>query len=297
MSDLLAVAFREVGGADAVLHELRRLRREDLGEVEDACVAERDRGGHLHLKQAIGERLAGPLLPQFWHRLIAHILHHGEASGATQGPTPDLGLDRGFVRQVAASLTPGTSALFLLIRKASADAVIEALKGHPGELLRTTLPPGERQALAEALSPQPPRIPAATELLGLVHEAEDEEKEKARLARKAAAEERKRRIERLRHEPLSPRDVEAAVNHFIAAARRGDTKILAYRFPSEVCTDGGRAINNNLPNWPETLIGQPREVYDYWRRRLKPAGYHLTAKILDYPQGMPGDVGFIFSWK
>lgn len=296
MSELLAVAFADVGGADDVLHKLRRLRRENLVELEDACVAERDTNGALHLKQAIGERLVTALHPPFWHRLIAHILHHGQRHMPSEGRTPEIGLDYGFVRQAADSLSPGASALFLLVRKTATDALIEALKNHPGEIMRTSLPPGERQALAAALGPQPPRIPSAAELLGLARREKEEEKDKAARAREAAEEERKRRLDRLRTEPLRPADIAAFVDHVMDAARRGETRVLAYRFPSEICADEGRAINNNLPNWPDTLVGQPREIYAYWRSRLKPAGYRLSVQILDYPQGIPGDAGFIFSW-
>jgi uncharacterized membrane protein len=296
MTDLLAVAFADIGGADDVLHKLRRLRQEDLVEVEDACIAERDRNGELHLKQAIGERLTAPLHPPFWQRLIAHILHHGQKHMPSEGMTPEVGLDYGFVRQAVSSLSPGTSALFLVVRKTSTDALIEALKDHPGEIMRTSLPQGERQALAAALGPQPPRIPSAAELLHLARQEKEEEKNKSVRARETAEAERKRRLDRLRSESLRPADIAALVEHVMEAARRGETTVLAYRFPSEICTDGGRAINNSLPNWPDTLVGQPREIYAYWRSRLKPAGYHLRVKILDYPQGIPGDAGFIFSW-
>ncbi|MGZ8999245.1 MAG: DUF1269 domain-containing protein, partial [Allosphingosinicella sp.] len=247
-------------------------------------------------KQAIGERLAAALHPSFWHRLIAHILHYGQESMPSEGRTPEIGLDYKFVRQAASSLSPGTSALFLIMRKTSKEALIEALKDHPGEVMRTSLPPGERQALAAALGAQPPRIPSAAELLHLARQEKEEEKDKSVRAREAEEAERKRRLDRLRTEPLRPADIAALVEHFMEAARKGETTVLAYRFPSQICTDEGRAINNNLPNWPDTLNGQPREIYAYWQSQLKPAGYRLTVKILDYPQGIPGDAGFIFSW-
>ena len=81
------------------------------------------------------------------------------------------------------------------------------------------------------------------------------------------------------------------------AAERGHTHVLAYRFPSKLCTDGGRAINNSERGWESTLTGRPRQAYDFWRNRLKPLGFKLGAEILDYPGGMPGDVGFILNWR
>lgn len=224
MSDLLAVAFTDIGGADDVLHMLRKLRRDDLVELEDACVAERDTNGELHLKQAIGERIDEALHPRFWRRLIEHILHHGQENMPMEGITPELGLDRSFAKQLAISLPPGSSALFLLVRKASVDALIESLKGHPGTVLRTSLPIGERQALAEALSPRPPRIPPAAELRDMVKHEEEEKEEKIAHEREAAEAERKRRLERLKTERLTPSDVSAAVEHFVEAARKGEKR-------------------------------------------------------------------------
>ncbi|KAA1057640.1 hypothetical protein [Azospirillum argentinense] len=68
------------------------------------------------------------------------------------------------------------------------------------------------------------------------------------------------------------------------------------RFPSSYCSDGGRAINNFEPDWPDSLTGFAREVYDNYDRYLRPAGYKLRAQILSYPGGMPGDVGVFLHW-
>ena len=80
------------------------------------------------------------------------------------------------------------------------------------------------------------------------------------------------------------------------AAAEGKTELKVLQFPVELCTDGGRAINNNEPDWPETLTGVPRQAYEIWRDRLKPAEYRLTAMIVEWPHGLPGDVGFFLSW-
>jgi hypothetical protein len=80
------------------------------------------------------------------------------------------------------------------------------------------------------------------------------------------------------------------------AAQRGDTELMVMRFPNALCTDKGRAINNSEPDWPDTLIGRPRQAYELWRDRLGPAGYRLTAMIVEWPGGLPGDVGFFLNW-
>ncbi|MGA0596116.1 hypothetical protein [Enterovirga sp. CN4-39] len=80
------------------------------------------------------------------------------------------------------------------------------------------------------------------------------------------------------------------------AAEKGDTELMVMRFPNALCSDKGRAINNGEPDWPETLTGRPRQAYELWLDRLRPAGYGLAAMIVEWPRGMPGDIGFFLTW-
>jgi hypothetical protein len=79
-------------------------------------------------------------------------------------------------------------------------------------------------------------------------------------------------------------------------AADGKEDLLVMQFPASMCTDKGRAINNNDPEWPGTLTGLPRQAFELWNDELKPAGYRLAASIITWPDGMPGDVGFQLSW-
>ena len=87
--------------------------------------------------------------------------------------------------------------------------------------------------------------------------------------------------------------VAAAVRH---AAERGEKEVQVVRFSSDFCTDRGRAINNFDPNWHETLTGFAKEAYEAWDKNLRPLGYKLRAQVLNYPDGMPGDVGMFLHW-
>jgi len=82
-----------------------------------------------------------------------------------------------------------------------------------------------------------------------------------------------------------------------AAAERGEKEVLVMRFPSALCTDKGRAINNAEPDWPTTLTGRPRQAYEFWKEHLQPAKYKLRAMIVEWPGGMPGDIAFFLSWS
>jgi hypothetical protein len=81
-----------------------------------------------------------------------------------------------------------------------------------------------------------------------------------------------------------------------SAAERGEREVLVLRFPSDYCTDGGRAINSFEPDWPQSLTGFAKVAYEFWQKELEPQGYRLRAQIMDFPGGMPGDVGIFLKW-
>jgi hypothetical protein len=128
-----------------------------------------------------------------------------------------------------------------------------------------------------------------------------EEKEMAQLRealekQRKADEERHHLDEAFMAQDIHP-DVFARVSRVVSgAAERGEREVLALRFPSQYCTDGGRAINNFEPDWPTTLTGFAKRAYEFWRKELEPHGYKLRAQIMDFPGGMPGDVGIFLKW-
>ena len=81
------------------------------------------------------------------------------------------------------------------------------------------------------------------------------------------------------------------------AAERGQSEVQVYRFPNALCSDGGRRINNVEPDWPGALEGRPKLGYEFWHDHLRPLGFGLKAEVLEYPGGMPGDIGFFLTWK
>jgi hypothetical protein len=90
--------------------------------------------------------------------------------------------------------------------------------------------------------------------------------------------------------------MEALMQLVNRAAERGQSEVQIYRFPNSLCSDGGRRINNSLPEWEKTLEGRPKLGYEFWRDHLRPLGFHLRAQVLEYPGGMPGDIGFFLTW-
>jgi hypothetical protein len=140
------------------------------------------------------------------------------------------------------------------------------------------------------------RILTPQELLAAAAEKADREIEKA-MAVKRQHEEELRRL----HDAFVARDIDADVRHRVntavrSASEQGSREVLMLRFPSDWCTDGGRAINNDDPDWPRTLNGFAQRAYAYWDANLRPLGYNARARIVDYPGGKPGDVGLYLIW-
>ncbi|TIN11683.1 histidine kinase [Mesorhizobium sp.] len=81
------------------------------------------------------------------------------------------------------------------------------------------------------------------------------------------------------------------------AVKNGKYEALVYSFPSALCTDSGRAINSADPQWPETLQGKAKQFYERYQKNAKPQGYKLKAMIINFPGGIPGDVGFFLNWE
>jgi hypothetical protein len=80
------------------------------------------------------------------------------------------------------------------------------------------------------------------------------------------------------------------------AAEQGHKEVRVITFPASYCNDGGRRINNMLPDWPDSLEGFARKAYDFYVKELRPLGYKLHAQVVDFPGGMPGEIGLFLKW-
>ena len=101
-------------------------------------------------------------------------------------------------------------------------------------------------------------------------------------------------------EMLQARLTETSWQHMLrnarAAAQKGEEEQLLLRFPSELCTDHGRAINAPDPAWPATLRGLAAEIFLRWKKELQPQGFGLAARVVEFPDGLPGDIGLFLEW-
>jgi len=141
-------------------------------------------------------------------------------------------------------------------------------------------------------------IPSAKQIQ---KEAALKEAEKAeQYARLAAAAEAEKRalIERLNRPSGKSEEekIQLASTVIQRAVRNGLTEVQMYRFPNSLCTDKGRAINQQEPGWENTLTGIPKEIFQLWTDYLKPRGYRISYQIIEYPGGVPGDIAVTIAW-
>ena len=169
MSDLIVVGFKGEDTADQVLNKLAALQKEHLIDLDDACVVVRDQSGQVHLKQTLNlvgmgaasggfsglmwGTLAGLLLLNPVAGLLAGVTGAalGAGAGALAGALQDYGIDDGFMRSLGATIEPGSSALFVLVRRATLDKVLPELRPFGGTVLRTSLSHEQEERLKQAL--------------------------------------------------------------------------------------------------------------------------------------------------
>ncbi len=70
---------------------------------------------------------------------------------ALSGALTDIGVDDKFMKQLAEGLQPGTSVLFLLVRKATPDKVLPEIQQYGGNVLQTSLSHEDETKLQAAL--------------------------------------------------------------------------------------------------------------------------------------------------
>jgi hypothetical protein len=141
-------------------------------------------------------------------------------------------------------------------------------------------------------------LPSAKEMMEKLALAEADKAEAATRRQAEVEAEKKLLLEKIT-KPSGVSDEEAMERVAVIVQRavsNGQTEVQVYRFPNQLCTDHGRAINQQEPGWEKTLTGLPKEMYEFWGRRLRPLGYKLKVQIVDWPGGMPGDVGITLKW-
>jgi len=156
---LVVIGYDDLHKAEEVRLKLVKMQKDYLIDLEDAVIAVKDEKGKVKLHQAVNLTAAGAVSGGFWGALIGLIflspllgMAVGAAAGAASGALADVGIDDKFMKELAGSMNAGSSVLFVLVRKATPDKVLEELKGTGGSILKTSLSHENEAKLQEALS-------------------------------------------------------------------------------------------------------------------------------------------------
>ena len=158
------MCFNDEFKADEVLLTLSRLQREHLLELADAAVVVRDTDGTVKIRQTHNLVSWGALTGGFWGPFLGLLFGGplgalvvggggGAAVGAITGKLTATGIRDHLIKELSNELQPGTPALFVLVIRATADRVLDALKQFEGRILHSSLSKDDEAELEQALGP------------------------------------------------------------------------------------------------------------------------------------------------
>ena len=162
MSELIVAGFNGELKADQVLLDLFKLEQVHLIDIEDAAVASVKKDGTIKIRHAnmlvktdtvagsvVGLVIGTMLLNPVMCTLIGGVI--GAAFGESVKVVKEIGIKDDFIRDIAETLKPNNSAIFILIRKSIPEKVVEELVKFKAKLLRTTLSPKNEAELKHIL--------------------------------------------------------------------------------------------------------------------------------------------------
>ena len=158
MSELIVIGYDNPFEAEEVRLKLIKMQQDYLIDLEDAVVAVKNAEGKVKLNQAYQLTAAGAISGGFWGALIGLLFLNpllgavvGTSAGAISGALTDVGINDDFMKELAATLKPGSSALFVLVRKATPDKALDELQGTGGKIIKTSLSHENETKLQSAL--------------------------------------------------------------------------------------------------------------------------------------------------
>jgi CBS domain-containing protein len=158
------------------------------------------------------------------------------------------------------------------------------------------------EALAAEPKPAPPPVAAGAEtvtaaaLKTLVAQFESKKSQMHADVQRLGKEKREEQVKLLLKSRFTDLELAQLLSKAREAAARGETSTPALVFPAALCTDGGRTINLPDPEWPASLRGKAADFFLRWEKELRPLGFGLTARIVSFPDGFPGDAELSLAW-
>ena len=158
MSTLIVIVYPDELQAEQVRLDFIKMQKEYLVSLDDAVIAVKKPDGKVKLHQMYNLTLGGAVSGGLWGTLIGLIFLNpllglvvGAGAGAVAGALSDVGINDDFMKNLASTLTPGSSALFVLVDSAITDKVRDALAGTGGKIIQTSLSTPDQEKLQKAL--------------------------------------------------------------------------------------------------------------------------------------------------
>ena len=159
MSTLAVIAYPDQDTAGEAAAALVRMQKEFLIKLEDVAWVTKSQDGKMKLHQGANLTGAGAAGGAMWGFLFGLLflvpvagLVLGAATGALTGKLSDIGIDDKWIKEVAASIQPGGSGLFVMARDTNQERVLPEMAKFGGTVIRTNLTTEQQQALEDALS-------------------------------------------------------------------------------------------------------------------------------------------------
>ncbi len=160
MANLIAVTLDDTKTAFDLRAALAELQSEYLIEMEDIVVVTREENDKVKLHQPVNLTAAGAAGGSFWGLLIGMVFLNpllgvavGAGAGALSGKLTDIGINDDFMKELGKGLPEGGAAVFVLVRKATADKVLDRLQAFrgKGKVLQTSLTKDSEEELRALL--------------------------------------------------------------------------------------------------------------------------------------------------
>ena len=158
MAELVVLGFPSKERAEQAMAVSADLQRQELLDLEDGALVWRTPDGKIKVQQQFNTTGAGAASGALWGTLFGMLflmpvfgMAVGAATGALAGKLSDVGIDDSFIKDVAATLEPGSAAVFALVRRSTPDKVRAALAEYKPTVIRTSLTKDKEEELAAAL--------------------------------------------------------------------------------------------------------------------------------------------------
>jgi uncharacterized membrane protein len=163
MATLVAIGYPDQGTAEQARQTVQGLEADLVIQADQVASISRDGDGKYHVHTTHGGASAGggAIWGSFWGLLFGLLffvpfagLALGAGFGALFGHLGEKGIDKAFQEQVRDYVKPGTSALFMVIEKATPDKAVAALEQYGGTVIKTSLSDEDTKKLQDALTPE-----------------------------------------------------------------------------------------------------------------------------------------------